>query len=66
VSGRKAAPVVTRYYKPALDECVHALQALLDQPVTKMVVRPTTHEPDDRDRTKSKEDSANVILPQDP
>jgi hypothetical protein len=64
MSNRRLSPSVSREYSPAPDACVHALQVLLNfRYITKMAARPTTHEPDDCDRTKSKEDSANVILP---
>jgi hypothetical protein len=61
VSGRKSAPVVSREYRSDPNSCLHALELLLKKPINK-AVRPTP-EPDGRDGTKSKEDSASDILP---
>jgi hypothetical protein len=63
VSGRtqSAAPVVQREYVPAPDACEKAIEILLKRPMSK-AARPAP-EPDDRDGTESKEDSASDSLP---
>jgi hypothetical protein len=35
VGGRKQSIIVSRYYSPAPDQCVRALEVLLNKPVTK-------------------------------
>jgi hypothetical protein len=60
VSGSKQI-VVSREYKNSPDECARAISLLLKEPVSK-AARPAP-EPDSCDGTKSKEDSANGILP---
>ena len=53
--------IVSRNYQATPDYCVQALELLLKKSVSK-AVRPAP-EPDGCDGTKSKEDSANAILP---
>jgi hypothetical protein len=60
VSGSKQI-IVSREYKNSPEECARAIELLLKESASK-AVRPAP-EPDGCDGTKSKEDSANVILP---
>jgi hypothetical protein len=60
VSGSKQI-IVSREYKNSPDECTRAIELLLKESVSK-AARPAP-EPGGCDGTKSKEDSANVILP---
>ncbi len=60
MSGSKQI-IVSREYKNSPDECARAIELLLKESVSK-AARPAL-EPDGYDGTKSKEDSANVILP---
>jgi hypothetical protein len=53
VSGRKHI-TITRDYSPAPDACVHALQVLLDQSITKMAARPIAHEPGSPDNAEGR------------
>jgi hypothetical protein len=60
-AGVMSAPkniTVSRDYNPAPDDCVRALATLL-----KSSVNTKAPEPNDRDGTKVKGDSANAILP---
>ena len=59
--GRNAAPVVFREYRNAPDDCVRALEMLLKKSVSK-AARPAP-EPDGRDGTRVKGDSASATLP---
>jgi hypothetical protein len=59
--GRNAAPVVVREYRHSRDECVRALELLLNKSVGK-AARPAP-EPDGCDGTRIKGDSAGAILP---
>ncbi len=60
MSGSKKI-TVSREYRNSPDECTRAIELLLKESVNK-AARPAP-EPDGCDGTKSKEDSANVILP---
>ena len=60
MSGSKQI-IVSREYKNSPDDCAHAVELLLKEPISK-AAKPAP-EPDGCDGTKSKEDSANVILP---
>jgi hypothetical protein len=48
MSSTRRSAIVFREYRPAADDCVRALQMLLDKPVMKMAAEPAP-EPEDRD-----------------
>jgi len=63
VSGRKAAPIVSREYQSDPDACANALKLLLKKPINK-AARPAP-EPDGCDGTKVQGDSTDAkIIPE--
>jgi hypothetical protein len=59
--GRNTAPVVVREYRHSRNECVRALELLLKKSVSNIAAEPAP-EPDGRDGTKLKGDSADAQI----